>query len=228
MKSFSKAVKRTGTEPPPPPLTRAGAAGAAGLSRAHPAVRGGVRDHHRPQPALHQAHRHARGPAPPVAASACANAFAWPCLRCRTSTTRIPGQDLRSTTPTFACVMELGHLSVQLSFWAVCKIELCARLPSGGQMDPKRGPAQCSVGAQCGRVTGRGYMDVNRISGYIPGKMVFFLMQARPPLPWATLIRGARASLPSDGRTFVPTRWLSAGSMRFLTTRCTKCDGISL
>ena len=30
--------------------------------------------------------------------------------------------------------------------------------------------------ARC-RVTGRGYMDVNRISGYIPGKMVFFLMQ---------------------------------------------------
>ena len=27
------------------------------------------------------------------------------------------------------------------------------------------------------RVTGRGYMDVNRISGYIPGKMVFYLMQ---------------------------------------------------
>lgn len=27
------------------------------------------------------------------------------------------------------------------------------------------------------RVTGKGYMDVNRISGYIPGKMVFFLMQ---------------------------------------------------
>lgn len=26
-------------------------------------------------------------------------------------------------------------------------------------------------------VTGRGYMDVNRISGYIPGKMVFYLMQ---------------------------------------------------
>lgn len=25
--------------------------------------------------------------------------------------------------------------------------------------------------------TGRGYMDVNRISGYLPGKMVFFLMQ---------------------------------------------------
>ena len=33
------------------------------------------------------------------------------------------------------------------------------------------------------RVTGRGYMDVNRISGYIPGKMVFFLMQARAPVP---------------------------------------------
>lgn len=28
------------------------------------------------------------------------------------------------------------------------------------------------------RVTGKGYMDVNRISGYIPGKIVFFLMQA--------------------------------------------------
>ena len=30
-----------------------------------------------------------------------------------------------------------------------------------------------------GRVTGRGHIDVNRISGYIPGKIVFFLMQAR-------------------------------------------------
>jgi 6-phosphofructo-2-kinase / fructose-2,6-biphosphatase 3 len=28
-------------------------------------------------------------------------------------------------------------------------------------------------------VTGRGHMDVNRISGYIPGKIVFFLMQVR-------------------------------------------------
>lgn len=28
-------------------------------------------------------------------------------------------------------------------------------------------------------VTGRGNMDVNRISGYIPGKLVFFLMQVR-------------------------------------------------
>ena len=33
--------------------------------------------------------------------------------------------------------------------------------------------------AICYRVTGKGYMDVNRISGYIPGKIVFFLMQAR-------------------------------------------------
>ncbi|PNW72565.1 hypothetical protein CHLRE_16g691888v5 [Chlamydomonas reinhardtii] len=32
-------------------------------------------------------------------------------------------------------------------------------------------------------VTGRGYMDINRISGYLPGKIVFFLMQvARPGL----------------------------------------------
>jgi 6-phosphofructo-2-kinase / fructose-2,6-biphosphatase 3 len=32
-------------------------------------------------------------------------------------------------------------------------------------------------------VTGRGYMDINRISGYLPGKIVFFLMQARTPPP---------------------------------------------
>jgi len=38
-------------------------------------------------------------------------------------------------------------------------------------------------------VTGRGYMDINRISGYLPGKIVFFLMQARPPA------RAARTSL---------------------------------
>ena len=28
-------------------------------------------------------------------------------------------------------------------------------------------------------ITGRGHIDINRISGYIPGKIVFFLMQAR-------------------------------------------------
>ena len=40
--------------------------------------------------------------------------------------------------------------------------------------------AVCSsvCAAFCYRVTGKGYMDVNRISGYIPGKIVFFLMQA--------------------------------------------------
>ena len=32
-------------------------------------------------------------------------------------------------------------------------------------------------GRRADRVTGRGHMDVNRISGYIPGKIVFFLMQ---------------------------------------------------
>lgn len=37
-------------------------------------------------------------------------------------------------------------------------------------------------GVRC-RVTGKGYMDVNRISGYIPGKIVFFLMQARIASP---------------------------------------------
>eukprot|EP00798_Chlamydomonas_sp_ICE-L_P009745 gene9745-7620_t len=34
-------------------------------------------------------------------------------------------------------------------------------------------------------VTGRGYMDVNRISGYIPGKIVFFLMQVNEEYPVA-------------------------------------------
>ena len=37
------------------------------------------------------------------------------------------------------------------------------------------------------RVTGRGYMDVNRISGYIPGKMVFFLMQVLSRLQCTSL-----------------------------------------
>ena len=41
--------------------------------------------------------------------------------------------------------------------------------------------AVCSTvcAALCYRVTGKGYMDVNRISGYIPGKIVFFLMLVR-------------------------------------------------
>lgn len=30
------------------------------------------------------------------------------------------------------------------------------------------------------RVTGRGYMDINRISGYLPGKIVSYFMQVRP------------------------------------------------
>lgn len=29
------------------------------------------------------------------------------------------------------------------------------------------------------RVTGRGHIDINRISGYLPGKIVFYLMQVR-------------------------------------------------
>jgi len=29
-------------------------------------------------------------------------------------------------------------------------------------------------------VTGRGHIDLNRISGYLPGKIVFFLMQVGP------------------------------------------------
>ena len=28
-------------------------------------------------------------------------------------------------------------------------------------------------------MTGRGHIDINRISGYIPGKIVFLLMQVR-------------------------------------------------
>jgi 6-phosphofructo-2-kinase len=46
-------------------------------------------------------------------------------------------------------------------------------------------------------VTGRGYMDINRISGYLPGKIVFFLMQASPFRPnWLSL--SPRAALASD------------------------------
>lgn len=35
----------------------------------------------------------------------------------------------------------------------------------------------CTMACWCGRVTGRGHIDINRISGYLPGKIVFFLMQ---------------------------------------------------
>ena len=37
--------------------------------------------------------------------------------------------------------------------------------------------ASCWVLRAAWAPAGRGYMDVNRISGYLPGKMVFFLMQ---------------------------------------------------
>ena len=43
------------------------------------------------------------------------------------------------------------------------------------------------------RVTGKGYMDVNRISGYIPGKIVFFLMQVRVAETFAALYHEATA-----------------------------------
>lgn len=62
------------------------------------------------------------------------------------------------------------------------------------------------------QVTGRGHMDINRISGYIPGKIVFFLMQARPlgpvcrtgqsPLVLTRDVRGAGVlcnSIPKQG-----------------------------
>jgi hypothetical protein len=35
------------------------------------------------------------------------------------------------------------------------------------------------LSARLTRVTGRGHIDINRISGYLPGKIVFFLMQVR-------------------------------------------------
>lgn len=47
------------------------------------------------------------------------------------------------------------------------------------------------------RVTGKGYMDVNRISGYIPGKMVFFLMQVTLGWSLASVILLHAASGPS-------------------------------
>lgn len=37
---------------------------------------------------------------------------------------------------------------------------------------PRAGCAACAR-----RVTGRGHLDINRISGYLPGKLVSFLMQ---------------------------------------------------
>ena len=42
------------------------------------------------------------------------------------------------------------------------------------------------------RVTGRGYMDVNRISGYIPGKIVFFLMQVKGEEGGSLVDKGGR------------------------------------
>lgn len=57
------------THPPPargspPPLPCLARPLCAGLSRAHPQVRGRVRNHHGPHPTLHQAHRHGHGCAP--------------------------------------------------------------------------------------------------------------------------------------------------------------------
>jgi 6-phosphofructo-2-kinase/fructose-2,6-biphosphatase len=45
------------------------------------------------------------------------------------------------------------------------------------------------------RVTGKGYMDVNRISGYIPGKIVFFLMQVWSVSPPTSLLSLRRLPL---------------------------------
>ena len=50
------------------------------------------------------------------------------------------------------------------------------------------------------RVTGRGYMDVNRISGYIPGKMVFFLMQVGSKGPRVAAVCGAFAMCAGTSR----------------------------
>lgn len=38
-------------------------------------------------------------------------------------------------------------------------------------------PPHVYMACWCCRVTGRGHIDINRISGYLPGKIVFFLMQ---------------------------------------------------
>lgn len=48
-------------------------------------------------------------------------------------------------------------------------------------------------------VTGRGYMDINRISGYIPGKIVSFLMQVCPHARCALAhFLGSAALTPAD------------------------------
>jgi len=38
-------------------------------------------------------------------------------------------------------------------------------------------PSSSLARGQTCRVTGRGHIDINRISGYLPGKIVFYLMQ---------------------------------------------------
>lgn len=44
---------------------------------------------------------------------------------------------------------------------------------------PLTSTASIHLAARLTRVTGRGHIDINRISGYLPGKIVFFLMQVR-------------------------------------------------
>jgi len=50
-------------------------------------------------------------------------------------------------------------------------------LPRSQTPAPLPSPLHPVAPRRRGRVTGRGHMDVNRISGYIPGKIVTFLMQ---------------------------------------------------
>lgn len=48
---------------------------------------------------------------------------------------------------------------------------------------PPCGSSVTTSSAMC-RLTGKGHMDINRISGYIPGKIVFFLMQVWVCVSW--------------------------------------------
>ena len=71
------------------------------------------------------------------------------------------------------------------------------------------------------RVTGRGYMDVNRISGYIPGKMVFFLMQVKhtPSMPVHCLRTCSLDSGTMSAKSPVPLKGIST-SMNLTGSKC--------
>jgi hypothetical protein len=54
------------------------------------------------------------------------------------------------------------------------------------------------------RVTGRGHIDINRISGYLPGKIVFYLMQVRRKLSSVSVLPNSLWLASRSGRGVAP------------------------